>query len=317
MRWQNSFGHSYPEAVEHMKDQKSNFIRHRMSNDHWDLVRSQKEAEGFTRKAYEHWIQKGSQSAVSCGEGKPRNSYMPPGESSYLVLLGGVLDTPEKIQGVANLPKPPQAIQAASEDGDALFCRVNGHVKQCIKTWLSHQKTTFKPTFIRLSKAKKDLAVDSIYPTLGSESTLPQHRQQSSSLTSFDVTLPQQRDSVPNAPFPPVRQDEYPVWYFFYGTLADSDLLARLLSLPEAEPPDLVSASISEGMIKSWNGKYNALVDGTDNDYVHGSAYEVASKENEEALMLYETEKYEVVRCCITMASHMVQGLTFRFAGSL
>lgn len=85
---------------------------------------------------------------------------MSPVESSYLVLLEEILDTPEKIQEVANLPGPPQAAQAASEEGDAVFCRVNGDVKQCIQTWLSYQKSTSKPTFVRLSTATKDRAVD-------------------------------------------------------------------------------------------------------------------------------------------------------------
>ena len=146
---------------------------------------------------------------------------------------------------------------------------------------------------------------------------MPQHRQDSVSSISFDTILPQHRGSVPNALSRPVRQDEYPVWYFFYGTLANSDLLARLLSLPEAKPPELVPASISGGIIKLWHGQYKALVDGADDDYVHGLAYEVVSEEHEEALMLYETQEYEVVRCCITMASLIVQGLTFRSAGPL
>lgn len=99
------------------------------------------------------------------------------------------------------------------------------------------------------------------------------------------------------------------MWYFFYGTLADTVLLTRLLSFLEAEPPILMPASISGGLIK-WYGEYKALVDGVSTDYVHGSAYEVTSREREEALLLYETEKDEVTRCCIKMASQTVQGLT-------
>ena len=37
--------------------------------------------------------------------------------------------------------------------------------------------------------------------------------------------------------------------------------------------PTLVPASISNGMIKIWNGRYKALVDGTSTDCVHGSAW--------------------------------------------
>ena len=306
MTWRTLFGYPYPEAVQHIKEQRSDLGRRKVSTHQWDLVRSQKEAEGFTREAHEHWIEKGSQPLKPHGQDKPRSCPSSPTESTYHFLFDGILDTPDKIRDIASLSDLPPVVQASSEEGDAVFCRVNGAVKQRIITWLAQQKSSFKPTFVRLSKAKKDLAADSIYPTLGKESTLPQHRlDPSSSPISVDTSRP-------------IRQNEYPVWYFFYGSLANPDLLARLLSLPEALPPELTPTSISGGTIKSWQGKYKALVDGADDDYVHGSAYKVvASKEHEEALMLYETQEYEVVRCRITMADHSVQGLTFRFAGSL
>lgn len=211
------------------------------------------------------------------------------------------------------MSESPQAINAISETRDAVFCRIDGNSKQSIEKWLSQQKSTFKPTFVRLFKAKKDLSATSIYPTLGLESTLPQLRLSSS--LSFATTLPQYRVSSSHTAVSP-RQEEYPVWYFFYGTLADTVLLTRLLSLLESEPPILTPASISGGLIK-WRGKYKPLDDGVSTDIVHGSAYEVTSRVYEEALLLYETEKYEVTRCCFTMANQKVQGLTFRFAGSL
>ena len=123
------------------------------------------------------------------------------------------------------------------------------------------------------------------------------------------MNLPQHKTSS-NHTTCPVFQDEYPVRYFFYATLADPVMLTRLLSLPEARIPILVPASISGGLIRSWNSKYKALVDGASTDYVHGSAYEVISREREDALLTYETEKYEVTRCCITMDKQAVQGLT-------
>lgn len=58
-------------------------------------------------------------------------------------------------------------------------------------------------------------------------------------------------------------------------------------------------------------------MDGTDDEIVHGSAYQVQDRESEEALLLYETEKYEVVRCMIKSEDRSFLGLTFRFAGSL
>ena len=298
-RWQALFAYSYPEAVEQIQTQKRDYSRYRVSDDHWDLVRSEKEAQGYSRDAYEHWIKQNGQSAFHRSESEPIDASVSRANSAYLIKLEGILSTPKCIQDAANLLEPPPTIQAASESQDAVFCHIDGNIKQSIENWLSRQNSTFKPTFVRLSKAKKDLAAISIHPTLGLESTLPQHR--ASSGTTICSIL----------------QGEYPVWYFFYGTLADSVLLTRLLSLSEAESPILEPASISGGIIKTWHGIYKALVDGATSDVVHGSAYEITSKEQEEALLFYETENYEVVRCCITMASQRTPGLTFRFAGPL
>lgn len=68
-----------------------------------------------------------------------------------------------------------------------------------------------------------------------------------------------------------------------------------------------------------WAGKYKALVDASDPEdaSVHGCAYRVVSREQEEVLLYYETERYEVVRCLIEMrneAKEVFMGLTFRFA---
>lgn len=251
-RWQTLFAYQYSEAVEQIKNQKSDYARYRVSNDHWNLVRSQKEAQGYSREAYEHWVATAGQSAPSHHEPKPIIDSASRSQSSYLILLEGILNTPRSLQDAANLSEPPRAVPAASETRDAVFCRIDGNAKQAIEQWLARQKCTFRPTFVRLSKANKDLAPDSIHPTLGLESTLPQHRY--SSIPRFDTTLPQHRDPSPQTTRP-VLQDEYPVWYFFYGILADPALLARLMSLPDAEAPALVRASISGGLLKTWSAK--------------------------------------------------------------
>ena len=293
-RWQHLFSYTYSEALEQIMNQRNDYSRCSVSDDLWDLVKPKWEAQGYSREAYEHKLKKDSRLTTSVSPSQAN--------AIYLILLQGMLDTPEKIQAAAKLPEVPPAIHASSETKteDSLFCRIDGTTKQALETWLSHQNSTFKPLFVRVSKAKKDLAATSIHPTLGKNSTLPQHRLSFSHKT----------------PSPTPLQDEYPVWYFFYGTLADSAILTRLLSLSEAEHPLLVPATISRGIVKKWQQKYNALVDGGSTDYVHGSAYKVTTKEREEALLLYETEMYEVVRCAIVMEIGVVGGLTFRFVGS-
>lgn len=141
--------------------------------------------------------------------------------------------------------------------------------------------------------AEKALSSDSLHPTLGIEATLPQFRSTNAS----------------------PRNDEYPVWYFFYGTLADPDVLT---SQTGVEVPRLIPAHISGGVLKTWGGKYKALVDqrgyGKESK-VAGHAFCVESEKVETGLRVYETDKYEVVRCTIEMGDRREQGLTFRFVG--
>jgi Gamma-glutamyl cyclotransferase, AIG2-like len=106
------------------------------------------------------------------------------------------------------------------------------------------------------------------------------------------------------------------VWYFFYGSLADPDVLSRLLSL--SEQPGLRPASVTGGILKTWAAKYKAIVDApaSASCCIHGHAYQVLIREHEEALQYYETEKYEVVRYLIKLhdkTEEVVKGLTFRF----
>jgi len=211
-----------------------------------------------------------------------------------------LLSTPEAVQIAGKLAHLPETTWGSSDEGDsAIFCTISGQAKYNIDNWLSIQRSNFVPTFARvLQKASKDLSDYSIYPTLGIDSTLPQYRP-----SSAGVYFP--------------LQDQYPVWYFFYGTLADPVILVRQLSLATGKLPDLKPAKIRRGFLKTWAGKYRALVDGTYDSEVVGMAYLVKSKEHEDALREYEADNYEVVKCEILMAEDNLQpGCTFRFVGA-
>ncbi|KAH8432303.1 gamma-glutamylcyclotransferase family protein [Aspergillus melleus] len=220
--------------------------------------------------------------------------------SRFLVKLEGPLDTASKIQHVAGLLEPPPIHNGVSESGKAAkFCLINGMTKKYLLSSVAH---SFDPTFIRINRAHKDLSSYSSAPTLGSDR---------------EFTLPQFRTTDPNYNYQPT-QTNYPVWYFFYGTLGEPEILAWKLAL--AERPVLTPAVVHGGLIKTWGGKYKGLVDGPDSATVDGWAYEVASEEHEEQLRYYETDQYEVVRCEIRLMNgeeKSVKGLTFRFVGDV
>lgn len=216
-------------------------------------------------------------------------------KSTYLVKLDGPLGTASKVQELAGMLHLPQQVEGSGDvSGDTSFCFVNGVEKRAIIGALS--SISFTPTFIHINKAEKALSSDSAAPCLG-----------------YDVTLPHHRATGLSHDFLPA-QNQFPVWYFFYGTLANPDVLVEKLGL--CARPILRPATVEGANIRTWGGKYKALVDG--DSPVTGWAYEVTSAGHEDALRYYETSQYEVVRCAIVMndTNEHVWGLTFRFAGS-
>ncbi|KAK6206116.1 hypothetical protein LQW54_007836 [Pestalotiopsis sp. IQ-011] len=129
-----------------------------------------------------------------------------------------------------------------------------------------------------------------------------------------DITIIQQAG---NSRPPKLREgtDDSGHPYFFYGTLADPDILTAQTGVEE---PRLIPAHISGGVLKTWGGKYKALVDqrgyGKESK-VAGHAFSVESEKVETGLRVCETDKYEVVRCTIEMGARREKGLTFRFVG--
>lgn len=115
---------------------------------------------------------------------------------------------------------------------------------------------------------------------------------------------------------PLVEQAYKPVYYFFYGTLAQPKVLSHILDLEEQ--PVLRPAKITGYALADW-GQYRALVNGEPGQEVTGYAYLVESIEDELQLARYETNAYEAAPCRIRFADGrdpaQEQGMTFRYAG--
>ncbi|KAF8848708.1 hypothetical protein BDZ45DRAFT_718552 [Acephala macrosclerotiorum] len=287
-QWQKLFGYTYADASSYIERHRNDLSRKRITDEHWEMVRTKLEKQGYDREAYEHELSRGRQPVVTS-----KNLEKKMDNGRYLVKLVGPV-TSGLIQELSGIDKALDVMRGSGDDGDAQFCIVNATIKESLIEKLSN--TAFKPTIVRLAEpAAKNLSATSRYPTLGIDTTLPQHRP-----------------SCVKEEFLP-KQHQYPVWYFFYGTLADSQVLTRHLGL--RSEPMLWPASVKGGVLRTWAGEYRALVDGRDVDVVDGKAYEVESKEHEDALRSYETSKYEVVRCVIRVGYREIQGCTFRFVG--
>ncbi|KAM7197063.1 hypothetical protein V8F20_006816 [Naviculisporaceae sp. PSN 640] len=255
----------------------------------------------------------------------------------YLIRLDGPLSSPETVRVAGGLPTLPETFTDESnpddEDSDldsnyenpqqtpTRFCRIDNITKDKTLAWLSSnpppaaEHSDWRPLIIKDARAHKDLSSVSAYPTLGVDTTLPQHRLHSIS-PDQDLSLRP-------------TQNEYPVWYFFYGTLADPDVLRRVLELPD----DSLITYHSARLTTCGDRRYKALVDFTTADngdagltrkndttsVIEGKTYLVQNREEEDNLRVYETDLYEVVRCAIELEMNgevkLVKGLTFRFTG--
>ncbi|KAI1206583.1 uncharacterized protein F4807DRAFT_463529 [Annulohypoxylon truncatum] len=294
-RWQSLFGYTYSQAAQKIQEHRSDLSRVLVTESHWEIVRAEKEAQGYDKEAYEHSCSLTTRINPSASQKVSTKATKP---SIYLLKLEGPLSHVAQVKSAAELKESPTKLSGTDDSGESTaFCKINAEDKEKILDYLSRQGSRFQPTFIRYSKAEKDLSAVSAYPSLGIDTTMPQHR-------------PVSMDDPKLSPAP----NQYPVWYFFYGTLADPTVIKRLVGCEPCYRP----ASVTHGVLKTWGGKYKALVDAFDDRAeVQGHAFLVHNHEQEDCLQLYETDKYDVVRCEIQMGDEKVKGLTFRFIGDV
>ncbi|KAL8905257.1 MAG: hypothetical protein Q9171_006733 [Xanthocarpia ochracea] len=289
-RFRKLFSYSESQALDAIIGFRSDMNHQELTDDQWATVQAEKEAAGHDRESYEHqrqlWFAKPVESTFSAaGSG---------GADSFLFKLREPFPSVDVLRREVGVTAELKG--GYNEDGTpADFACVNRNTKHAIEEWIQQHPTIHPPSFVPIRQAAKDLSKTSCYPSLGIDSTLPQHRAKN--------------DEESFAP----AQTEYPVWYFFYGTLKNPEELRKQLQLLYA--PKLISASVKGGYLRSWQSKYQALVDGPADAEVNGCAFRLYHSAHDESLRCHEGNVYEVVRCRILLSGgEEVQGLTFRFA---
>lgn len=251
-------------------------------------------ASGFNEEhaIYIHTIREPTYSVLT-----PRKTANP--SHQVLLRLTTPLEIPWAVAEAAGMEcLPPLRHGIGDEAGDVEFCILDALEQQKVAAWSKCYAPGFEPTFVMLTggKAAKELDDMTARPTLG-----------------VDTTLPQFCASVAGLVRP--SQIEYRVWYFFYGTLADPGKLAEVLETPGAKY-ELSQASVKREKLRTWGGgKYLAMIDAAESDEVTGWAFLVHDEAQEDKLRMYETHRYDVVRCEIAIeALGSVRGHAFRFA---
>lgn len=108
--------------------------RERISDDHWDLVKVEVEAAGYDRESYEHSLQ-----LKSVFASQSASIPHPDGGLVLLFRLGGLLNSPNKVQEVAGLEEPPVVQEGFSERGPVKFVMVDEKAKKKLEDWLLQQ----------------------------------------------------------------------------------------------------------------------------------------------------------------------------------
>ena len=225
--------------------------------------------------------------ATTRQKARPRNL-----TSKYLLRLEDPFATPRDVANTLSLPRVPEAKTGYGEMGETKFCILSQSDVEVLDVWAEEYYPHRKFTKIPLNRmAHKDAEL----PFLGRDATLPHHRPSTH-------------------PKPHSDHDEFPVKYFFYGTLADPLLLSRLFGVQESEILPLRPAVLLDGMIRMWANKYRALIDAPGKN-IHGQVYEVTSATQEDALREYEGRNYEVVEARTMLAGEETLVRVFRFAG--
>ncbi|MCJ1396822.1 hypothetical protein MMC11_000012 [Xylographa trunciseda] len=264
----------------------------------WSHVQPSASAAGYDREAYEHLLQLGrpptSATTPTSHHPTPRDTSSTGG--SYLIKLDGPLASPSALQTAAHLSTAPPLLHGDGHASSARFNLLDAPARHALATWLSHHAPSFRPTIIRCSLARKALCAASAHPTLGIDATLPQHRPARAAA--------RRRASTPCGTSSTARWRSRGCWLRGWGWRAG-----------DKAPVLLREVRVWGGVLRMWGGKYRALVDGPAEAEVRGWAGEVSGEEEELGLRVYETERYEVVRCGIEVGGEVVRGCTFRWVG--
>ncbi|KAI2611377.1 uncharacterized protein GGS25DRAFT_193259 [Hypoxylon fragiforme] len=294
-RWQTIFGFTPAEAEMEIRDRRSSTGCKYLGFEPWELNKDS--LKGFYKEAYEYAL------ATERLPTTLRNStYIEP-KSTFLLKLEGLFSDVEVLKIIGNLDSQSAKYRDGDADGDVEFCVIDATEKRNIEKSLLYHCIGFQPTYIRISTAEKNLPWICRHPTLGVDSTMPQYRLQSQTETPA-----------------PIR-NECPVWYFFYGTLADKDVLTRVLQR-EISTAEMKPAQVRGGGLITRAGKDRATIHADlEASPMAGSAYIVKTREEKYALRFHKTDRYAVVRCRIQLIAKelgTLEGmdrLTFLFLG--
>ena len=145
-RWQKLFKLSEEQAIGRIQEHRNNLTRSRISDAHWDMIRVEKEADGYDRESYEYELDLQKKKAA-LPELLPSAA---DGNLTYLVELSGLLDTPDKVQQAAGMHETPAVVTGRSleESRPVWLCCIDGVAKNTLLKWAADEGGGFEPTIL-------------------------------------------------------------------------------------------------------------------------------------------------------------------------
>ncbi|KAE8454430.1 hypothetical protein EG329_000052 [Mollisiaceae sp. DMI_Dod_QoI] len=144
-RWVKLFKYDFLEAYTLLKAQRSDVTREPISDEHWALVREDREAAGYDREAYEH-----SLTLKDVLKSQSTVFHDADGHRWTLFRLGGLLESAEKVKEIVGLEELPKVTKGMGEFGMASFVWVDDEGAEKIERWMEMQQIVDK------GKAAKD-----------------------------------------------------------------------------------------------------------------------------------------------------------------
>lgn len=148
-RWSTLFNLSPSDAVDRIVSHRNNLTRPRIPPDHWATIRTQKEAQGYDREAYEYELELQKRKAnlpslVPSADDEASRGI------TYLVELSGPLGTVEAVQRAAGMAERPEKVSGSSvEEGrEVELCVVSSEGKNAVLHWASGDGGGFEPTIL-------------------------------------------------------------------------------------------------------------------------------------------------------------------------
>jgi hypothetical protein len=145
-RWQKLFKFSEDKAIDRIQEHRNDLTRTRISDAHWDMIWSQKEADGHDRESYEYELELQKKKAAL-------PDLLPSavdGNLTYLVEMNGPLDTPDKVQRAAGMHDAPAVVTGRSleECRPVWLCCIDATAKNSLLKWAADEGGGFEPTIL-------------------------------------------------------------------------------------------------------------------------------------------------------------------------